>query len=92
MTPFSLGPACTLSQAEAIHAALSEHLLDHAGEGLLVDASAVEEADISLVQILVSAGRTAASRHLAMTLEPSPAVTALLARAGLDDWAASLRA
>lgn len=92
MTPFSLGPACTLSQAEAIHAALSEHLLDHAGEGLLVDASAVEEADISLVQILVSAGRTAASRHLAMTLKPSPAVTALLARAGLDDWAASLRA
>ena len=92
MAPFSLGSTCTLSQAETIHAALSEHLLDHAGEGLLVDASAVEEADISLVQILVSAGRTAASRHLAMTLEPSPTVSALLARAGLGDWAASLRA
>ncbi|WP_294644487.1 STAS domain-containing protein [uncultured Aureimonas sp.] len=92
MTPFSLGSTCTLSQAEAIQTALSEHLLDHAGEGLLVDASAVEEADISLVQILVSAGRTAGARHLAMTLKPSAEVSALLARAGLGDWAAGLRA
>lgn len=92
MTPFALPGACTLAEAEAIHSALGEHLLDHAGEGLLVDASAVEDADVSLVQLLVSAGRTAASRNVPFALLPSPTVSALLSRAGLDGWAESLRA
>jgi anti-anti-sigma regulatory factor len=92
MTPFSLKGPCTLSQAEAIHAALGEHLLDHAGEALVIDATAVEEADVSLLQLLVAAGRTATARNVSLALRPSPAVSALLARAGLAGWAESVRA
>ncbi|RIY02723.1 STAS domain-containing protein [Aureimonas flava] len=92
MTPFTLGEACTLSQAEAIHAALSEHMLRHAADGLLIDATGVAEADVSLTQLLVAARRAAAARGLATTLLPSPAVRELLGRAGLDGWAESARA
>ncbi len=92
MTPFILEPVCTLSQADSLHAALAEHIAGHAGEGLVIDATAVEEADVSLAQILVSAGQTAAARGAALSLRPSPAVSALLARAGLGGWARAVGA
>ncbi len=87
MAPFSLGSTCTLAQADGIHAALGEHMLAHPGEGLVIDATAVDEADVSLVQLLVAARHSAASRNVAMTLLPSQVVSSLLARAGLTGWA-----
>ena len=55
------------------------------GEPLVVDCAAVDEADLSLVQLLVAARRLAARNGAGFRLEPppSPAVVALFERAGL---------
>ncbi len=92
MAPFSLGSTCTLAQADDLHAALGAHMTGHPGESLVIDATGVEEADVSLAQLLVSAKHTADARGVSMTLQPSQAVSDLLARAGLDGWAESVRA
>ena len=92
MAPFSLGSTCTLAQVDELHAALCEHVAAHSAEGLVIDATGVEEADVSLAQLLVAARHTAGARNLSMTLMPSQAVSGLLARTGLTGWAETVRA
>lgn len=80
--PICLQGACTLGNVRDHHATLVEALRNPGP--LTLDLSAVEQADISFVQLLVSAARTAAARgatyRLAAISEP---LAAAFARAGL---------
>ncbi len=73
----------TLPSAAEVRTRLLEALAR--GGPLIVDCAAVEEADLSLVQLLVAARRHAARSGAGFRLEPppSPAVVALFERAGL---------
>ncbi|MBM3606561.1 MAG: STAS domain-containing protein [Alphaproteobacteria bacterium] len=84
-----LPPRCTLVQAEGI-AAECRNTLSAGDGGLLIDASCVEEADVTLLQILMAARQSceAAGRDFALT--SSPALATLAARAGFSVTATGL--
>ncbi|SCY38729.1 STAS domain-containing protein [Paracoccus tibetensis] len=81
-TTFALPARCTLVQAEAIHRDCRAAF--HGGSAAFrIDASAVEETDVSLLQIIIASQKScrAAGRDFALTL--SPAVAEAARRAGL---------
>lgn len=84
-----LPPCCTLVQAEAIALECRAAFRSDA-QGLRIDASALEEADVSLIQILVAAQKSCkgAGRDFALVL--SPPLKALAARAGFSVSAGGL--
>lgn len=79
----ALGPDATLARAAEIHRALAAALTT--GRDLRLYLSGVERADVSLLQLLCSAHRTAAGQGRQVRLaEPfSPAVAAAVGAAGL---------
>lgn len=55
-----------------------------AGQGIHIDCASVEQADITFVQLIVSAERSFAARGLPLTIEAAPAaVLSAFARAGV---------
>ncbi len=84
-------PACSLGQADLLRDRLSGTLADCTGDELTIDLSPVVEADVSLVQVLVSAARTAAARNIALRFRSSDYVNDLFARSGLPSWLADPR-
>lgn len=83
-----LPPRCTLVQAEGI--ALDFRAALGAGGGLQVDASAMEEGDVSLLQILIAARHSCEAVGCSLALTSSPVLEALAARAGFSVTAAGL--
>lgn len=83
---FAFHASCLLPQAEVLRYALMGRLNGTRAKTFSVDLTAVEEADISLLQLLVSLRRTAASRAIALTAVSNAYVDDLLARAGLSNW------
>jgi len=84
----AIAGACTLEQADETRQRVAERL--RPGSRLTLDLSAVAEADLSLVQILLAARRSAVEHGASLVLLPgaSPAVAALVAAAGLTADAA----
>lgn len=87
---FNLPPRCTLVQAEGIASDCRAAI--EAGGGVSIDATALEEADVSLLQILIAARETCESAGKGFTLTPSPVLDELAARAGFTTSAEGLRA
>lgn len=83
-----LPPRCTLVQAEGI-ASDCRAALD-AGGGLAIDASALVEGDVSLLQILIAARHSCEAAGCGFALTSSPALETLAARAGFSITAAGL--
>lgn len=77
-----LPPDCTVRTIAAITADVRERLA--AGQGVVLDGSSVESADITFVQLMVSAQRSFAACSLPFALEgiPSP-VSSAFSRAGI---------
>lgn len=79
----NLPRCCTLVQAEDLahdfRAALAE-----AHDGLRIDSSALDEADVSLLQLLVATQKSCAALGREFGLVLSPALVALAGRAGLN--------
>lgn len=78
----SLPPRCTLVQAEEI-ASECRAALSSGAEALQINASALEEGDVSLLQIVIAARNSCEAVGRAFSLTPSPVLEALAARAGL---------
>lgn len=77
-----LGADCTLRAIEAAHQAL--RLARPADGRLRIDCSAIEQADITLVQLIASAEASFALRDIGITLEATPiCVRSAFARAGV---------
>jgi hypothetical protein len=73
---------CSVRTIAALAGAARETLA--AGGGLALDGSAVENADITFVQLVVSAQRSFAAQSLPFGLtDPSPAVLSAFSRAGV---------
>lgn len=83
-----LPPRCTLVQAESI--AVDFRAALGAGGGLVIDASALEEGDVSLLQILIAARHSCEAVGSGLVLTSSPALERLATRAGLSVTAAGL--
>lgn len=83
---FSMDSQCTLLGAEELCMTLVDRLSDSASASIDLDLSQVEEADISLLQILVSLRQTATARGCALGVQSNTYVDDLLARAGLTHW------
>lgn len=88
MSTFTLPPRCTLVQAEGIASDCRAAL--GAGGGLLIDASALEEGDVSLLQILIAARQSCEAAGGDFALTSSPTLDALAGRAGFSVTAAGL--
>lgn len=84
----NLPPRCTLVQAEEIARDCLAAL--DAGGGLQIDAGAVEEADVSLLQILVAARTSCEGAGRGFSLTLSPVLEALAVRAGFAVTGAGL--
>ncbi len=71
-SPFALAfKGClTISQAEAVQAALLDALQNH--PAVEIDCSGVEEIDVTFLQILVSAGRTAIAWNKSLRFASPP--------------------
>ncbi|SBW12214.1 hypothetical protein KL86APRO_20500 [uncultured Alphaproteobacteria bacterium] len=79
---FVLGPEVTIKNVRQVSDRISEILL--AGRDLSIRAADLESGDVTLVQILIAARKSAAERGCRVCVEdPSPALTALLRRCGL---------
>lgn len=88
---FVLPRLCTLVQAEAIHRDCRAAF--HAGNAAFrIDAGAVEEADVSLLQIIIAAQKSCRAAGRGFSLGLSPAVAETARRAGLRADAAGLAA
>ncbi len=72
-SPFALAfEGClTISQSESIQAALLDALQNHSA--VEIDCSGAEEIDVTFLQILVSAGRTAIAWNKSLRLASPPA-------------------
>lgn len=89
--PFVLPRPCTLVQAEAIHRDCRAAF--HEGSAAFrIDARAVEEADVSLLQIIIAAQKSCQAAGRGFSLGLSPAVAETARRAGLRADAAGLAA
>lgn len=77
----TLPARCTLVEIAELHGTLSRALSDGA-EDLRIDAGAVEEADLSLLQLLIATGRSLDGTGRALEIVPSQALRALAARGG----------
>jgi anti-anti-sigma regulatory factor len=84
-------PVCSLGQADLIRDHLAGVLANRSDDDLTIDLSPVVEADVSLVQVLVSAARTAATKNIALRFRSSDLVDDLFARSGLPSWLANPR-
>ncbi len=75
----------TLATAETLHASLMRVLQEN--EAVEVDCSNVVEADLTLVQLLLSAWRTAIAQSKSLLLSPPPseALRQVLVQVGLVD-------
>lgn len=78
----SVGHAATLRTIDAIREAVLEELRFHSS--VEIDCSKIEEADLSLLQLIEATRKLAARERKDVTLAPdiSPAFAALVARAG----------
>lgn len=85
----SLPPRCTLVQAEEVSLECHD-AIDLSSGGLLIDASTLEEADVSLLQILIAARTSCEGACRGFSLTPSPVLEALAARAGFAVTAGGL--
>jgi len=72
ITPFTLvfAGSLTVSQSEAIQASLLEALTGHAC--VEIDCSGAEDIDVSFLQLLISASRTAAAHNKNLNLSSPP--------------------
>lgn len=84
-----LPACCTLAQADALSRDLRD-ALSQPDNGLHIDASAVEEADVSLLQLLIATGHSCAAMGVALHLSPSPELAEVARRAGLQAGDAGL--
>jgi len=84
-TPFRVvfAGSLTVSQSEAIQASLLEGLTQHAS--VEIDCSGAEEIDVSFLQILISASRTAAAwnKNLSLSSPPCALLTEAMNRCGI---------
>ncbi|GGE25419.1 hypothetical protein GCM10011390_51070 [Aureimonas endophytica] len=80
--------SCTIVEAESLRAMLRDHLANHPAKTVHLDLSAVEEADVTLVQNLIAARKSAEAQGASVTAALSPAVAELLVRTGLAGWPA----
>jgi anti-anti-sigma regulatory factor len=78
-TPFALAfdGGLTIAQADAIHAALLDALQNHSA--VVIDCAGVEEIDLTFLQLLISASRTALAANKSFHFSSPP--TGLLADA-----------
>lgn len=82
MDPFRLHSECDVRTARERHAELIDAFLDR--NEVEIDAGGVEHADVTLIQLLISAARTAeASQKRMRILSISEPLRSVLARAGL---------
>lgn len=72
--------------AESLSLSLIDQLQEAASKSIALDLSLVEEADVSLLQILVSLRKTANARGSTLSVQSNAYVDDLLARAGLTHW------
>lgn len=81
-TPFTveLRGNLGLRQAARLAEALTDAIAAH--PAVVIAAGALEEADISILQVLLAARKTAAGAGKSLTLEPSDSLLRILARAG----------
>lgn len=78
-----LDPAVTIRNAREVAERISGLLVP--GRDLAIRAADLETGDVTLVQILVAARKTAAERGCRLRVDdPSPALTALMRRCGVD--------
>jgi len=82
---FTLSGACTVEDAQATHAALAQTLAAH--DAVVLDLGGVDYADITLVQLLLSAlqAAQAGNKRLELAGEASPAVCAALRLSGVEN-------
>ena len=78
----ALRGSLTTSRSEAVHAEVLEALRAH--PAVVLDCSAADEIDVTFLQILIAAGRMAASWNKAISLSTPPAglLANALARCG----------
>lgn len=77
-----LGPSVTIRNAREVAGRIAECL--RSGRDITIDAAGIESGDVTLIQILVAARKSAARRGRRLEIEaPSPALTALMRRCGL---------
>jgi anti-anti-sigma regulatory factor len=80
---FSLPADCRVAVAGTLFTALSEQIVDQSN--VLIDASAVTEADTATVQLLLLACQELTARGGSLTLDPvSPELAEALQAAGAD--------
>lgn len=84
-----LPPCCTLVQADALAQDLRAALA-LPGDALHIDARDVEEADVSLLQLLIAARHSGEATGTALRFTMSPTVADLARRAGLQAGDAGL--
>lgn len=80
---FCLPADATIRHADDLHRALISTIAQHTS--VVADCSAIREADLSAVQLLLAARRsaTAQGKHLALAAPASGALLAVLERAGM---------
>lgn len=82
----TLPPECTLRTAQALQADLLAAL--DGAPGLLLDCAAVEKVDVTFVQLVVTAAKSAGARGATLDLtNPPDAVAAAFRRAGFTPHA-----
>lgn len=77
---------CTIIEADAFRQDILSRLHGEDGDVIEIDLSAVEDTDITLIQLLLSAGKSAEAKGRTLSITSSSAVTDLLSRAGLPGW------
>lgn len=78
-----LPPCCTLVQADDLADDLRA-ALSSGSDALHIDATAVEEVDVSLLQLLIAARRSCEASGLALRFTISPTLQLVARRAGLE--------
>lgn len=83
----TMAPDCTIRSIEAACQALRRAIRQPGVEGgtLSIDCAAVEQADITFVQLLVSASKTTSARNVRLALQAAPpCVHDALGRSGVQ--------
>ncbi|KQT69012.1 MULTISPECIES: STAS domain-containing protein [unclassified Aureimonas] len=77
---------CTIVEADTFRQALLARLSGEGAGPVEIDLSGVEDADITLIQLVLAAGKSAEAKGRSLSVTSSPAVADLLSRAGLSGW------
>lgn len=78
----ALGPSVTIRNVREVAERIAELL--STGRDITINAAETESGDVTLIQILVAARKSAAARGCRLAIEaPSPAFAALVRRCGL---------